>query len=190
MKKDRGNDRMKKAFLLMKSLFTYALCKIRYGKRVEISMINSLRGKIDFFLKKNATLKIGKFLSCLGPLYLRCGENANMEIGNNCFFNRNCSVTAYKSITIGDNCMIANNVVIIDHDHKFNEKSISKELVGCPVVLGNNVWVGANTVILKGVKIGDGAIVAAGSVVTKNIAPYCIYAGVPAKKISQRGKKK
>lgn len=178
---------MNKLFLLIKSLYIYIKYKIIYKNRICLSKVNSLRGHFEVFLKKGSKLNIGDFLMCLGPLYLRCGENANIKIGKKCFFNRNCSLTAAESITIGNNCMIANNVVIIDHDHKINGKSVSSELVSSPVQIEDNVWIGANSTILKGVHIGKGAVIAAGAVVTKDVEEYSVYAGVPAKKISQRG---
>ena len=92
-------------------------------------------------------------------------------IGNNCFFNNRCMVVCRDKISIGDNCSFGPNVLIYDHDHdfkisegkhlgKYNTSSIS---------IGKNVWVGANTIILRGVRIGDNAIIGAGSIVTKNI---------------------
>lgn len=100
------------------------------------------------------------------------------------FFNRNCSITSLKRIKIGDHCLFGNNVVIVDHNHIFDnndEDNSYKE-----IIIGNNVWVGANVTILKGVKIGDGAIIASGSVVNKDIEPYTINGGVPCRFIRKR----
>ncbi|PCI61308.1 MAG: acetyltransferase [Gammaproteobacteria bacterium] len=98
-----------------------------------------------------------------------------------------------SSITIGNKVMFGPNVTIMGGDHNIS-------VVGCymydvkeklpendlPIVIEDDVWVGCNVVILKGVTIGRGAVVAAGSVVIKSVEPYSIVGGVPAKKISQR----
>ncbi len=96
----------------------------------------------------------------------------------------------YPGVTIGEYTMIANDVRIIGGDHKYNRP-------GFPIIfsgrsdlketnIGKDVWIGAYSIIMTGVNIGDGAIVATGSIVTKNIEPYTIYGGVPAKKIKMR----
>lgn len=96
----------------------------------------------------------------------------------------------YPNVEIGAYTMLANNVSIIGGDHRFN-------IAGCPMIfsgrekakktiIGKDCWIGAFSIIMAGVTIGDGAIVAAGSVVSKDVAPYSIYGGVPAKKIKDR----
>lgn len=82
--------------------------------------------------------------------------------------------------------MIANNVVIVDHDHKIMENGeISGSLVTATVVIEDNVWIGANVVITKGVTIGTGSIIGAGSVVTKDVEPHTMVAGVPAEVVKK-----
>ncbi len=120
-----------------------------------------------------------------GALYLKCVDGGKIVIGDRVFFNHNCSITASSSVKIGNNCNIANNVVIVDHDHKYNESGVINGLISNPVVLGDNVWIGANTTILKGVTIGDCAIVAAGSVVRNDIPAYSLAAGTPARVIKR-----
>ena len=94
-------------------------------------------------------------------------------------------LTAAENIVIGNQCMFANNFVVVDHDHDRKDGKILKELVSAPVKIGNNVWCGANVTVLKGVTIGDGAVIAAGSVVNRDVAAYSVVAGVPARKISK-----
>jgi len=96
----------------------------------------------------------------------------------------------YPKVKIGDYTMLAQNVQIIGGDHDFTKP-------GVPIIfsnrgklnetdIGKDVWIGANTIILTGVKIGNGAIIAAGSVITKNIEPYSVVGGIPAKFIKKR----
>lgn len=95
-------------------------------------------------------------------------------------------------IRIGSYVMCGPNVTILGGDHEFKDPTkpmfVAKHKTTSPteILIGNDVWIGANVTILKNVEIGDGAIVAAGSVVTKNVPPLAIVAGVPAVLIKQR----
>jgi len=121
-----------------------------------------------------------------------------IKIGKNCYIGRNSQIEC--NIDFGDDILIANNVAFVGrYDHNYQEigKSIRlssqvrdddykwKEL-SQTTVLEDDVWIGYGAIILSGVKIGKGSIVAAGSVVTKDIEPYSIYGGNPAKKITNR----
>ena len=176
---------MKKVIIGCKSVFTYMKYKILYGSRIQMAKVNSLKGKIEIDLFSDAKCRIGNFLMTAGPFYIKCTDKAEITIGDNCFFNHNCSLTAAENIVIGNQCMFANNFVVVDHDHDRKDGKILKELVSAPVKIGNNVWCGANVTILKGVTIGDGAVIAAGSVVNRDVAAYSVVAGVPARKISK-----
>ena len=157
--------------------------KIIYRKRINITFINSFDGRINVNIENNGKLEIGKFLMARGPLYLKAIENGKIEIGNNVFFNHNCSLSAMKYIKIGNDSMFGNNLVIVDHNHLIEDSIYKNKYVTDSVVIGNNVWCGANVTILKGVTIGDSVVIAAGSVVNKDIPPNEIWGGNPAKKI-------
>lgn len=176
---------LKKIKLLMKSILYYIIFKVKFGKRIGIHLINSIRGKLNIELFDGAKINIGKFLMTRGPLYLKCTKDAYVKIGEECFFNNNCSITAAEKIIIGNQCKFANNLVIIDHDHAIEQGHATAELITKPIIIEDNVWVGANCTILKGIHIGKGSVVAAGSVVTKNVPSYSIVAGVPAKIIKE-----
>lgn len=123
-------------------------------------------------------------------------ENASIQIGDNCYVGANTNIWAADSITIGSNVLIAHNVNIFDNDtHPINIyerredaeniiwKGIRKNfssLQYSSIVIENDVWIGCNSVILKGVHIGRGAIVSAGSVVTKDVPEYSMVSGNPA----------
>lgn len=114
------------------------------------------------------------------PFYTDFGKNIN--VGKNVFINSCCCFQDQGGITIGDNTLIGHNVILatLNHDFSPNKRSI---LHPSPIVMGKNVWIGSRATILSGVTIGDGAIVAAGSVVTKNVPSNKVVAGVPAKVI-------
>jgi acetyltransferase-like isoleucine patch superfamily enzyme len=109
-------------------------------------------------------------------------------IGNNVYLGSGCHFNIGKQVKIGSNCMIASGCSFIDNDHGTNKNQLLREQKGkiLSIQIEEDCWLGANVIILKGVTIGKGAIVAAGAVVNKSIPPYEIWAGVPAKKISQR----
>lgn len=177
------NNIMYKVFLLIKSSFIYIFNKIRYKDRISITLINSIKGKLKIELENKATLRIGDFLMTAGPCYIKCTENSKCIIGDRVFFNHNVSLTCLDEITIGDFCNIANNVVIVDHNHKFVNTGVIEGYESSPIHIGNRVWIGANATILKGVNIGEGAIISAGAVVNKDVPPFEIWGGIPARKI-------
>jgi acetyltransferase-like isoleucine patch superfamily enzyme len=114
------------------------------------------------------------------PFYTDFGKN--ITIGKNVFFNTGCTFQDLGGITIGDGTQIGQNVVLVtlNHGAVSEKRHITYPF---PIVIGKNVWIGANATILPGVTIGDNAIIGAGAVVTKNIPASAIVAGVPAKVI-------
>ena len=109
---------------------------------------------------------LGKKVKINSHSTLSAIDGGLLKVGNNSFINNNCQIVSHKSITIGDDVMIGPNVVIVDHNHKYNNKGIlKKEYKSDDIIIGNNVWIGANSVILKGTRIGNNSIVAAGSVI-------------------------
>lgn len=111
---------------------------------------------------------------------IELGKNALLEIGNGSYLNRNTLIVCEEQIIIGKNCKIAWDVIIMDSDlHPINSEIMENKAVH----IGDNVWIGCRTIILKGVNVGRGAVIAAGSVVTKDIQPYTIWGGVPARYI-------
>jgi acetyltransferase-like isoleucine patch superfamily enzyme len=105
-----------------------------------------------------------------------------VHVGYNCEFN------ILTGIEIGDNTMIASGCKFIDHNHGIAKGEVmwKQPAERGKIKIGSDVWLGCNVVVLKGVEIGDGVVVAAGAVVTKSIPPYEIWGGVPAKKIGER----
>lgn len=114
----------------------------------------------------------------------------NVTIGDNIIINRNVLITARSKISLGNNVLIGSNVVLNDSNHviKDCETPITKQgHTAEPIIVEDDVWIASNAVVLKGVRIGKGAVVAAGSVVTKDVEPYTVVAGIPARKIKNRG---
>ena len=120
-----------------------------------------------------------------------------IKIGNNCSIGAFNHITAIDKIEIGDGFLSGKWVTITDNDHgSYNIYSNVEEWINLrpslrtitskgPVIIGKNVWIGDKATILSGVTIGDGAVIGANSVVTKDVPPYCIVGGNPAKIIKQ-----
>ena len=120
---------------------------------------------------------------------LGAAKNANLQIGDYVSINQGTFIIAISSITIGNFCRIGEYVSIRDNDHEWKNPNIPIKDQGyrCkPVFIGDDVWIGRSACILKGVKIGNGAIIGAGAIVTKNVSPFEIVAGVPARTIGHR----
>lgn len=124
----------------------------------------------------------GAFLN--PPFY--CDYGSHIEVGKNFFANYNCTIIDVAKVTIGDNCQMAPNVAIYTAGHPVHPVSRNSMYeYGIEVSVGDNVWIGGNTVILPGVHIGSNTVIGAGSVVTKDIPEWVIAAGNPCKVIRE-----
>lgn len=113
-------------------------------------------------------------------------SNAKMDL-KTVFINSGVQIRCMDSISIGEQCIIARGALIMDFDaHRIKFSDGSKNELTSPINIGNHVWIGAGAKVLQGVTIGDGSIVAAGAVVTKDVPPNCLVAGVPAKVIKEK----
>lgn len=110
-----------------------------------------------------------------------------LRIGNGTIIGDNALLAAQGGLAIGENVNISSNVSIysIEHDHRDPDFCCTSEKIR-PITIGNRVWIGSNAIILTGVNIGEGAVCCAGCVVTKDVEPYAVVAGIPAKKVNER----
>lgn len=123
-----------------------------------------------------------------GARICACNEKAIVSIGKNTTFGYHSYLFASEKIEIGEDCLIAPFVYIVDSDHSIakDQKINAQPNLTAPVKIGNDVWIGTGAKILKGVTIGDGAVIASGALVKDDVGNYEIAGGVPAKKISER----
>ena len=113
----------------------------------------------------------------------------NIKIGSKVFIGRNSILAAYDQITIGDNCAIAAGCKLISGNHSYSKPINDQELedyILDPIKLERDVWLGYDSIILPGVTLGKGCVVAAGSVVNSSFSEYSVIAGVPAKLVKKR----
>lgn len=155
--------------------------------------------KGNVYLKDPCRIQLGVNDSFGDNLYLTAWSQfstnsspALIKIGDNCDFGAFNHITATNQVVIGDNCLTGKWVTISDNNHgttSFDDLSLpplKRQVVSKgPVIIGNNVWIGDKATVLGGVSIGDGAVIAANSVVTKNVSAYSVVGGNPAKIIKQ-----
>lgn len=126
----------------------------------------------DITIRKKGQVEIGNKLYTRSNFHMLV-EGGKCTIGDNCFFNHNCSITCLDKIEIGNRCTFGNNLVLVDHDHDFRNKK--NDFLCRSVSIGDGAWIGANVTIIKGVTIGCNSVIAAGSVVTKNVPDNCMW---------------
>ncbi len=133
-------------------------------------------------IKKGSNVRIGRFTKTMNAHNIMIGNNSSIN-GGMLFAGKN------SKIIIGDNCLISYNVHIRTRTHKYenkNELILKQGEDEKDIIIGNDVWIGYGAQIMPGVKLGDGCVVGAGAVVTKNVEPYKVVAGVPARVIKER----
>ncbi len=133
-------------------------------------------------------IRIGDRLLMYGGT-VRCELTAHaggrLEIGNRAFINYGCSISAHQHVRIGDGCLIGQYGIIMDCDYHSPEGGADHGVVR-PIWIGDRAWIGARVIILKGVTIGSDAVIAAGSVVTRDVPANAVAAGVPAAVVRMR----
>lgn len=157
-------------------------------KAIKLNLFNNAKislhqnwNKLEVELHNSPNLTIGNYLKCRSNCSLLI-NGGTLIIGHDCFMNRNVSITCLDNIEIGNYVQIGNNTVVVDHNHDYKK---GEGFTCKKVIINDNVWIGANCVILPGVTLGKGAVIAAGSVVNKNIPPYALAGGNPAKIIKE-----
>jgi len=173
---------MKKLYLIFYYLFIWNLLSSKFCRicsKFRIFYIEKL-------LKIKSSNKLYKDLERFeNRVYI--SNISNINIGYGCQINENVFI---QGATIGNFVMIASNVTILNSTHSYASIDIpmvlQQDIIGINPIIEDDVWIGKNVIILPGVKISKGAIVGAGSVVTKDIKPYHIVGGIPAKTIKKR----
>lgn len=123
-----------------------------------------------------------QLVSTVAKLDIATGPDGIMEIGSRTFVNYGTSISASERVTIGANCQIGTYVIIMDNSfHRLEPERRHERPPSQPIVLEDNVWLGARVIVMPGVTIGTGCAVGAGSVVTRDLPPRSLAAGVPAR---------
>lgn len=192
---------MKKLSSLYESYGIFGLSRLLWNTLISRALISKtirvvrspfyIRGKQYIQWGENFTAGVGLRIDVLSS------DNSGrpkLIIGNNVQVNDYVHIGVVNSIKIGNSVLIASKVFITDHNHGSysgqihdtpNDSPIARQLCSSPVVINDRVWIGESVTILQGIEIGEGAIIAANSVVTKNVPPNVIVAGNPCKVIKR-----
>lgn len=147
------------------------------GRRVTLWGRPHVNASGEIALGDNVTVH-----SFLSRVQLSAGEGARLSVGEGTYINNGTVLSARDEVRIGAGCQIATGVIVMDSDfHAVGDLDAAGKTA--PIVIGDGVWLATRATVLKGVTIGEGAVVAAGAVVTKDVAPYTVVAGVPARPI-------
>jgi acetyltransferase-like isoleucine patch superfamily enzyme len=187
---------------ILKPFFKHSSGRLFVGKRVKLiskskmifegtatinddSVIDA-RVKTSLSFGQNFTLGSNSTIEGFGVL-TDLGES--LSVGNNVGISGNAFISIRGKVEIGDDVIIGPYFTLHSENHNFKRIDTPIRLQGETrkgVKIGNDVWIGARVTILDGVSVGDGAVIAAGAVITKDVQPYSVYGGVPAKKIKER----
>lgn len=151
------------------------------------------------FIRKKKQKAVRSKMDCGENVYIdsSCGiySPENIEIGNNVHIQFGCKLFANGGLKIGDGCILAHEVQIQTRNHNYDSEDLQmipydSRYIEKAVAIGDYCWIGARVTILPGVKIGKGAVIAAASVVTKDVPEYAVVGGNPAKVIKFRNKER
>ena len=140
-------------------------------------LISLVSPHTEITMDRGSELRIGRNFKMRDGAKIRVRKGATCIIGNNSSVNSNNMIACHERIEIGDNVMLSPNVQIYDHDHDYRSPGGVKDGIfrTSPVKIGDNVWIGANTVILRGTEIGDNCVIGAGSIVNGRIEPNTTF---------------
>lgn len=154
----------------------YAILKLENGKRFSAAFPAIASPLTEITVEGKSELRIDRKLKMHNGAKIRVRKGGKLEIGKNFGMSNGCVVTAYDHIKIGDNVMLGPNVLIYDQDHDYRAEGgvAAMKFKTTPVVIGNNVWIGANTLILRGTTIGDNSVVGGGTVIKGEYPPNSV----------------
>lgn len=150
--------------------------KLLLGNRVQLHGIQSVSHRARLRARKGSVIELNQKSYLAEGTLIRVTEGAEFRMGKYSGFNSYGVVTAREKIIIGDNVMMGPYVSIHDHDHVFGENQTMKTsgYKNAAVIIEDNVWIGGNVTILKGVRIGTGSVIAAGTLINKDVPPHSI----------------
>jgi acetyltransferase-like isoleucine patch superfamily enzyme len=158
------------------------------GRRMSLGGMLFLGTRVTIQIGRRARVRFGRWVWIGHGTKIRCHEGT-VSIGDKTVLGQECTISAYQHVSIGEQCILADRVMLIDFDHNVTEVERPIRVQGIykrEVRVGNNVWIGHGAQILRGVTVGDNAIVGAGAVVTRDVAPNAVVAGVPARLLRMR----
>lgn len=166
----------------------WACLKLRWGRRLQTDGVCFVGPGVTFEIGRNAVLRLGRWSWIGHGCKLRVHEG-EVEIGAKTVLGQECTISAFQHVSIGRECILADRVMLIDFDHgvvevdrPIREQGIYKRDVN----VGHNCWLGYGACILRGVTVGDNAIVGTSAVVTRDVPDNAVVAGIPARVLRMR----
>jgi acetyltransferase-like isoleucine patch superfamily enzyme len=160
----------------------------RTGRRMVLDGMLFLGPHVVLEIGRSARVRFGRWVWIGHGTKIRCHEG-EVLIGDKTVLGQECTISAYQHVSIGEQCIVADRVMMIDFDHNVAEVERPIRLQGIykrDVRVGNNVWIGYGAQILRGATVGDNAIIGASAVVTKDVPANAVVAGAPARVIRMR----
>jgi acetyltransferase-like isoleucine patch superfamily enzyme len=166
------------------------LFQMRLRHRIKYGRGTVCRSQVEFRLTDNAEIVFGQHCMIQNFAFIQLTKpSPRLVVGDHVVIGRHNVIAVKRSVSIGSCTRIGSYVQITDHDHGTAREPLimEQEAVIAPVVIGVDVWIGVGARVLKGVTVGDHAVIAANAVVTRDVPPYAIVGGVPARLIKYRG---
>jgi acetyltransferase-like isoleucine patch superfamily enzyme len=182
----RANNMLNRRYALL--LARWAFLKLRWRGRLQTDGICFVCPGVQFEIGRNARVVLGRW-SWLGHGCKVRAHEGEVVIGAKTVLGQECTISAYQHVAIGRECIVADRVMLIDFDHGVVEVERPIRLQGIykrDVNVGHNVWIGYGACVLRGVTVGDNAIVGTSAVVTKDVEPNAVVGGSPARVLRMR----
>jgi acetyltransferase-like isoleucine patch superfamily enzyme len=160
----------------------------RAGRRWRTDGFVFFGRRLEIQIARGGEVRFGRFVWIGDGSKIRCHEGL-VEIGEKTVMGQECTISAYQQVRIGAECVIADRAMFIDFDHGVVEVERPIRVQGIykrDVEVGSNVWIGYGACVLRGVRVGDNAVIGTNSVVTKDVPANAVVAGVPARVVRMR----
>lgn len=164
-----------------------SLCKIARYVVIVVNRIQQVWQRIRYLSYYPRFAGVGEGVRLDDDIYINKPEN--ITIGRNTFIGRRCRLNALAKISIGESCLIAAGCTMMTWNHRLEGRSLDIRSAGkdtSPIVIGDGVWMGYDATVLPGVSVGRGAVIGASAVVTKDVKPFEVVVGIPARAIGVR----
>jgi acetyltransferase-like isoleucine patch superfamily enzyme len=165
-----------------------AMLKLRYRRRLQVEGLCFICPRVKLEIGRDATLRIGRWAWIGHGCKIRVHEG-EVSIGAKTVIGQDCTISAFQHVSIGRECIIADRVMLIDFDHGVTEVERPIRLQGIykrDVDVAHNVWIGYGACILRGVSVGENAVIGTSAVLTQSVPANAVVAGVPARVIRMR----
>lgn len=163
---------MKNYFIAIRSLVRLVIIKyLGRVRNLQFTYKNLIKKRCVLDFEKKSKVVLGSKFSMREGAQVHVRNGGEFVVGDNVFINSGCMITSHEKIEIGNGVKIGPNTIIYDHDHKFHgqEGLQAKQFESSPIIIGDNTWIGASVIILKGVNIGKNCVIGAGTLIKENI---------------------